>query len=85
MVQEIVKKNGKGKEEVVERKIFIGGKEVKLKFTMPMWFRMEDEICIMDDLYTMMHSKGRFGKGKMPALVELMTDGKADRAMNRFN
>lgn len=75
MVQEIVKKNGKGKEEVVGRKIFIGGKEVKLKFTMPMWFRMEDEICIMDDLYTMMHSKGRFGKGKMPALVELMTDG----------
>lgn len=75
MVQEIVKKNGKGKEEVVGRKMFIGGKEVKLKFTMPMWFRMEDEICIMDDLYTMMHSKGRFGKGKMPALVELMTDG----------
>lgn len=75
MVQEIVKKNGKGKEEIVGRKIFIGGKEVKLKFTMPMWFRMEDEICIMDDLYTMMHSKGRFGRGKMPALVELMTDG----------
>ena len=75
MVQEIVKKNGKGKDEVIGRKIFIAGKEVKLKFTMPIWYRMEDEICLMDDLYTMMHSKGRFSRGKMPALVELMSEG----------
>ena len=75
MVQEIVRKNAKGREEVVGRKIFIGGKELKMKFTMPMWFRMEEEICLMDDLYTMMHSKGRFKKDKIPALAELMTDG----------
>ena len=33
MVQEIVKKNEKGKAEVIGRKILIGGKEVRLKFT----------------------------------------------------
>ena len=36
---------------------------------------MEDEICVLDDLYTMMHSKGRFKKDKIPALAELMTGG----------
>ena len=75
MVQEIVRKNARGRDEVIGQKIYIGEKEVRLRFTMPMWYRMEDEICLMDDLYTMMHSKGRFGRGKMPALVELMTDG----------
>lgn len=80
MVQEIVRKNAKGKEEVIGRKILIGGKEVRLRFTMKMWYRMEDEICLMDDLYTMMHSKGRFGKGKMPALAELMSGGEITEA-----
>ena len=75
MVQEIVTKNAKGRDEVIGRKIFINGKEVKMKFTMPIWYRMEDEICLLDDLYTMMHSKGRFGRGKMPALAELMSGG----------
>lgn len=75
MVQEIVRKNARGRDEVVGQRIFIGEKEVRLRFTMPMWFRMEDEIVLMDNLYDMMHSKGRFGRGKMPALVELMTDG----------
>ena len=75
MVQAIVRKNARGRDEVVGQRIFIGEKEVRLRFTMPMWFRMEDEIVLMDNLYDMMHSKGRFGRGKMPALVELMTDG----------
>lgn len=75
MVQEIVKKNAKGRDEVIGRKIFIGKKELKLRFTMPMWFKMEDEICLMDDLYTMMHSKGRFARDKIPALVEIMAGG----------
>lgn len=75
MVQEILQKNVRGRDVPIGQKIFVGGKEVKMKFTMPMWYRMEDEICLMDDLYTMMHSKGRFGRGKMPALVELMTGG----------
>lgn len=75
MVQEIVKKNSKGREQIIGRKIFIGGKEVKLRFTMPMWIQMEDEICTLDDLYTMMHSKGRLKKDKIPRLTEIMTDG----------
>lgn len=73
MVQEIVIKNAKGRDEVIGRKIFINGKEVKMKFTMPIWYRMEDEICLLDDLYTMMHSKGRFKKDKIPALAAMMT------------
>ncbi len=73
MVQEIVTKNAKGRGEVIGRKIFINGKEVKMKFTMPIWYRMEDEICLLDDLYTMMHSKGRFKKDKIPALAAMMT------------
>ena len=73
MVQEIVTKNAKGRDEVIGRKIFINGKEVKMKFTMPIWYRMEDEICLLDDLYTMMHSKGRFKKDKIPALAAMMT------------
>ena len=72
MVQEIVTKNAKGRDEVIGRKIFINGKEVKMKFTMPIWYRMEDEICLLDDLYTMMHSKGRFKKDKIPALAAMM-------------
>ena len=75
MVQEIVRKNARGRDETVGQKIFIGEKEVRLRFTMPMWFKMEDEICLMDVLYDMMHSKGRFGRGKMPALAELMSGG----------
>ena len=73
MVQEIVTKNAKGRDEVIGRKIFINGKEVKMKFTMPIWYRLEDEICLLDDLYTMMHSKGRFKKDKIPALAAIMT------------
>lgn len=73
MVQEIVTKNAKGRDEVIGRKIFINEKEVKMKFTMPIWYRMEDEICLLDDLYTMMHSKGRFKKDKIPALAAMMT------------
>lgn len=73
MVQEIVTKNAKGRDEVIGRKIFINGKEVKMKFTMPIWYRMEDEICLLDDLYTMMHSKGRFKKDNIPALAAMMT------------
>ena len=75
MVQEIVRKNARGRDETVGQKIFIGEKEVRLRFTMPMLFKMEDEICLIDDLYDMMHSKGRFGRGKMPALAELMSGG----------
>lgn len=75
MVEEIIRKDTNGREEIAGTRITVNGKELKLRFTMPMWYRMEDEICILDDLYTMMHSKGRFGIKKIPALVALMTDG----------
>lgn len=75
MVEEIIRKNEKGKDEIVRTRIVINDKEARLRFTQKMWYRMEDEICVLDDLYTMMHSKGRFKKDKIPALVELMTGG----------
>lgn len=75
MVEEIIRKNEKGKNEVVRTRIMIGKKELKLQFTMPMWYRMEDEVCVMDELYDKMHSRGRFGKNAIPKLVEIMTDG----------
>ncbi len=76
MVEDIYTKNARGKDEYVRTRILIGGKELKMRFTMPMWYRVEDEICLVDDLYTMMHSKVRFKKDKIPMLVEIMTDGK---------
>ena len=75
MVEEIIRKNEKGKDEIVRTRIMINEKEARLRFTQKMWYRMEDEICVLDDLYTMMHSKGRFKKDKIPALAELMTGG----------
>ena len=75
MVYEILEKNEKGKDEVVGKEVTIGGKELKLKFTMPMWLQMEEEIVLIDDLYTLMHSKGRFKKENIPALTEIMSGG----------
>ena len=74
MVEELLKRKD-GKTKLIRTRILIAGKEVKLKFTMPIWLRMEDEICLLDDVYTMMHSKGRFAPDKIPALAELMSGG----------
>ena len=70
-----IRKKKNGKDYLVGKKIVIGGKEVKLKFTMPIWLKMEDELCLLDDLYTVMHSKGRFEEDKIPKLAEMMTGG----------
>lgn len=64
-----------GKDRVTGQKITIGGKEIRLKFTMKIWLQVEDEICLLDDLYTMMHSKGRFEEDKIPKLAEIMCGG----------
>ena len=64
-----------GKEIVTGKKILLGDKEVHLKFTMPMWYRMEDEVCILDDVYTMMGSKGRLHEDKIPLLISIMSGG----------
>lgn len=73
MVLEIYDKDEKGKDHLKETKILVAGKEIKLKFTLPIWIRMEEEICTLDDLYTMMHSKGRFKEDKIPALIAMMS------------
>ena len=73
MVTNIIKKDEKGKESIKETKIYIGEKEIQLRFTMTIWLRMEKEICILDDLYTMMHSEERFNENKLPALISMMS------------
>lgn len=79
MIVEIYKKekdrNGKPKERLKETKILIGKKEVRLKFTVPIYLQMEEEICTLDDLYGMLHGQDRWHEDKIPALVSLMTGG----------
>ena len=76
MVEAIVRKDKKSKTETIIRKrILINGKELKMQFTMPIWYRMEEEICCLDDLYTMMHSKERLHEENIPALAALMSGG----------
>lgn len=72
------KKNGK--DRITGQKVLVAGKEVRLQFTMPIWLKMEDEICLLDDLYTMMHSKGRFEEDKIPKLVEILASGEITAA-----
>ena len=77
MVEEIYRKgkDRKEKDQLIRRRILIGEKEIKLKFTMPIWIQMEEQICTLDDLYTMMHSQERFHEDKIPALIALMSGG----------
>ena len=37
----------------------IGGKEYTLRFTMQAWERLEDEVCLVDDLGDKLAGKGR--------------------------
>lgn len=74
MVRNVYLRDGK-KEKLIRTEIVINDKIVNLRFTQPMWFKLEENICQLEDLYTMMHSKGRFEIDKFPAVVELMTDG----------
>lgn len=74
MVYEIVSVNEKGKPQVSGQRITVNGKVLKLRFTMQMWYRMEDEICLLDDLYTELHGKGRLKK-IVPAMLEMMSGG----------
>ena len=75
MVEVMITRDKKGRETVKGQRILIDGKEIRLQFTMPIWYKMEEEICILDDLYTMMHSKERFQEGNIPALIALMSGG----------
>ena len=49
--------------------IIIGGKEYNLQFTMPVWDRFENEICLVEEFDQVMTQKGRLKK--IPKLVSL--------------
>lgn len=66
---------GKTREVLTGRKIMLGGKEVKLKFTVPVYLQMEEEICTLDDLYSLLHSQERWKKDKLPKLISIMSGG----------
>lgn len=40
-------------------KASIGGKDYELRFTMAAWERMEDEVCLVDDLGDKLAGRGR--------------------------
>ncbi len=79
MVVEIYKKEkdakGKTREVLTGRRIMLGKKEVKLKFTVPIYLQMEEEICTLDELYDLLHSRDRWKKDKLPALIHIMSGG----------
>lgn len=56
--------------------IIIGNKEYNLQFTMPVWKRFEDEICLVEELDTVMTQKGRLSK--IPKIVAIMSVEPAD-------
>ena len=51
--------------------IMIGGKEYNLQFTMPVWDRFENEICLVEEFDQVMTQKGRLKK--IPKLVSIMS------------
>ena len=51
--------------------IIIGGKEYNLQFTMPVWERLENEICLVEEFDEVMMQKGRLKKAAK--LVSIMS------------
>ena len=51
--------------------IIIGGEEYNLQFTMPVWDRFENEICLVEEFDQVMTQKGRLKK--IPKLVSIMS------------
>ena len=51
--------------------IIIGGKEYNLQFTMPVWNRLEEEICLVEEFDQVMMQKGRLRKAAK--LVSIMS------------
>lgn len=54
--------------------IIIGGKEYNLQFTMPVWDKLENEICMVEEFDTVMMQKGRLRKAAK--LVSIMSEEK---------
>lgn len=51
--------------------IIIGGKEYELQFTMPVWDKMENELCLVEEFDQTMAQKGRLRK--VAKLVSIMS------------
>jgi hypothetical protein len=51
--------------------IIIGGKEYELQFTMPVWDKMENELCMVEEFDMVMMQKGRLRKAAK--LVSIMS------------
>ena len=54
-----------------EAMIIIGGKEYELQFTMPVWDKMENELCMVEEFDMVMMQKGRLRK--VAKLVSIMS------------
>ena len=54
-----------------EAMIIIGGKEYELQFTMPVWDKMENELCLVEEFDQTMAQKGRLRK--VAKLVSIMS------------
>ena len=54
-----------------EAMIIIGGKEYELQFTMPVWDKMENELCMVEEFDMVMMQKGRLRKAAK--LVSIMS------------
>ena len=59
------------RKERKEQMIIIGGKEYNLQFTMPVWDRLENEICMVEEFDQVMMQKGRLRKAAK--LVSIMS------------
>ena len=54
-----------------EAMIIIGGKEYELQFTMPVWDKMENELCMVEEFDMVMMQKGSLRKAAK--LVSIMS------------
>ena len=49
-------------------KATVGGKEYELRFTMAAWERLEDEVCLVDDL-----GEKLAGRGRIKAILQVFS------------
>ena len=60
--------------------ITIGNHEYELEFTMPVWEKIENEVCLVDDFDAMMNTKGRLRKiAMMVAIMSVEQPVSAER------
>lgn len=62
--------------------IIIGGKEYELQFTMPVWDRMENELCLVEEFDQVMMQKGRLRKAAKLVSIMSTTEVTAEEIWN---